>query len=120
MADLVQLGIQQEAVDNDQKLWAALMYPFPLMSLLVLFAMEDKKAVPYLRFHAIQSLALGLVVAAAAIVTCGTIGTLLWFVTLLFGYKAFQGEVFEIPVVTNFLEGKGYFEPVKQLTNGDM
>ena len=42
-------------VTSDDKLWAALGYPIPIIPIIVLL-MEDKKNRPFIKFHAIQSL----------------------------------------------------------------
>ena len=42
-------------VTSDDKLWSALGYPIPLISIIVLL-MEEKKSRPFIKFHAVQSL----------------------------------------------------------------
>ena len=44
-------------ITSDDKLWAALGYPIALIAIIVLL-MEDKKNRPFIKFHAIQSIAL--------------------------------------------------------------
>ena len=102
-------------VTSDDKLWAALSYVFaPIIGIIVLL-MEDKKARPFIKFHAIQSIAVSVVVwiivTIIATVTLGIGGLcapLVWFVFLYWAYKSYQGETFEIPVVTNFIKGQGW------------
>ena len=43
-------------VTSDDKLWAALGYPIGLIALIMLL-MEDKKSRPFIKYHAVQSLA---------------------------------------------------------------
>jgi len=101
-------------VTSDDKLWAALGYAIGLIAIVVLF-MEDKKERPFIKFHAIQSIAANVVFfivgTILSVVTLG-IGSiclpLLWFVFLYWAYKAYQGEMFDIPVVTNFIKGQGW------------
>jgi uncharacterized membrane protein len=100
---------------SDDKLWAALSYVFaPLIGIIVLL-MEDKKARPFIKFHAVQSIAVSIaywiVVVIFTTVTLGFGGLcapLLWLVFLYWAYKAYQGETFDIPVVTNFIKGQGW------------
>lgn len=100
---------------SDDKLWAALSYVFaPLIGIIVLL-MEDKKARSFIKFHAIQSIAVSIVfwivVTIFVTVTLGFGGLcapVLWLVFLYWAYKAYQGETFEIPLVTNFIKGQGW------------
>lgn len=100
---------------SDDKLWAALSYVFaPLIGIIVLL-MEDKKSRPFIKFHAVQSIAASIVFwIFATIWTTVTIGfgglcvPLLWLVFLYWAYKAYQGEMVEIPMLTNFIKGQGW------------
>ncbi len=99
---------------RDDRLWAALGYPIPIISL-VLLLMEEKKDIPFLRFHAVQSIAVNIVIwVVIAIVVPLTFGVagicapLLWFVTLWPAFDAYKGNYTEIPVITKFLKGKGW------------
>ena len=99
-------------VTNDDKLWAALGYPIPFVALVVLF-MEDKRARPFIKYHAVQSLALWVVYTVVSIilgitVVGGICVPVLWLVFLWWAYQAYQGQRFEIPVVTNFIKNQGW------------
>lgn len=98
----------QEEITSDDKLWAAIGYPIWVLPIVVLL-MEDKKNRPFLRFHAVQSLIVNLVlwivVAVLGTITCG-IGTILWVVILWPAWEAYQGKYLEIPFVTNFMKGQ--------------
>ncbi|HEX6383228.1 MAG TPA: hypothetical protein VF177_01030 [Anaerolineae bacterium] len=107
------MGPGGSEITSDDKLWAALGYPIPLIPILVLL-MEDKKGRPFLRFHAIQSLVLN--VAVWAIITILSVVTLgigaicawiLWFVVLWPAFDAFQGNYTNIPVLTDFIRNQG-------------
>jgi uncharacterized membrane protein len=100
---------------SDDKLWAALSYVFaPIVGIIVLL-MEDKKARPYIKFHAVQSIAASVVVwilvAIIATLTLGVGGLcapLVWLVFLYWAYQAYQGQTVNIPVVTNFIKQQGW------------
>ena len=102
-------------VTSDDKLWAALSYVFaPIVGIIVLL-MEEKKNRPFVKFHAVQSIvasvAVWIVVVIIATVTLGIGGIcapLVWVVFLYWGYKAYQGEMVEIPVVSNFVRNQGW------------
>ena len=96
---------------SDDKLWAALSYVFaPIVGIIVLL-MEDKKARPYIKFHAVQSIAISIVlfivVPIIAIPTFGY-GSVLYFIMFWWAYKAYQGEEVKIPVVTDFIKNQGW------------
>jgi uncharacterized membrane protein len=99
-------------VTSDDKLWAALGYPIALVAIIVLL-MEDKKNRPFIKFHAVQAIAANVVFFIVSIILGITVvgaicAPVLWLVFLYWGYKAYQGEMFEIPVVTNFIKGQGW------------
>jgi uncharacterized membrane protein len=98
-------------VTSDDKLWAALAYVFSPLVPIILLLMEEKKNRPYIRFHAVQSLAVGVVLIIAvpiiATLTLGC-GSILWFIMFYWAYKAYQGETVQIPVVTDFIKKQGW------------
>jgi len=102
-------------VTSDDKLWSALSYVFaPLVGIIVLL-MEDKKSRPFIKFHAVQSIAASVVIwVVGIIITTVTLGfgglclPLLWIPLLYWAYKSYQGEMVEIPVVTNFIKTQGW------------
>ena len=102
-------------VTSDDKLWGALSYVFaPIVGIIVLL-MEDKKSRPFIKFHAVQSIAASIAFwIVATILTTVTIGIgglcvpLLWLVFLYWAYQAYQGQMVNIPLVTNFIRGQGW------------
>ncbi len=101
-------------VTSDDKLWSALGYPIVLIPIIMLL-MEEKKNRPFIKYHAVQSIAINVVFFVVAtilgIVTFG-IGAicvpLLWLVFFYWGYLAYQGQMFQIPVVTDFIKKQGW------------
>jgi uncharacterized membrane protein len=106
-------------VTSDDKLWAALGYPIFIIAIIMLF-IEGKKDRPFIKYHAVQSLALNIVLWAVEIilsilsgslakVTFGLgwliscISPILWLGMIWPAVLAFQGKYFEVPVVTKFL-----------------
>lgn len=101
-------------ITSDDKLWAALGYPIPIIAIIVLL-MEEKKNRPFIKFHAVQSLlfnvAVWVIIFILSTVTLG-IGAicapLLWLVTLWPAYDSYQGNYTEIPFLTNFMKNQGW------------
>ena len=93
-------------VTQDDKLWAMLSYLIPVIAIVVLF-MDDKKARPYIKFSAVQSLAATVVLSILSTVTCG-FGAVLFLVMLWWAYQAYQGMDIRIPVITDFIHNQGW------------
>ena len=101
-------------ITSDDKLWSALGYPIPLVAIIVLF-MEEKKARPFIKFHAVQALAFNVVLYILIfIVSAVTLGfgaicaPLLWLVTLWPAFDSYKGNYTEVPVITNFIKNQGW------------
>jgi uncharacterized membrane protein len=90
-------------VTSDDKMWALLSYIFtPLVPLIVLL-MEDKKNRPFLRYHAVQSLALGVAFMITCVVLIGCCISPVYLVGIIYyGIKAYNGEYVTIPFLTDF------------------
>ena len=100
----------EEKMDNitdDDKLWAALAYVFPLLVPIIILIMEDKKNREFIKAHNAQALAAGIVFWVFTTVTVGC-GSIVWLLFLYWGYQAFQGNYFEIPVITDFVKNQGW------------
>jgi len=91
---------------SDDKLWAALSYAIPVVALVVLF-MEDKKARPYIKFNAVQSLVATVVLSIIATVTFGC-GSILFLVLFWWAYQAYQGQDVKIPMISDFIRNQGW------------
>jgi uncharacterized membrane protein len=99
-------------ITPDDKLWAALGYPIPIIPIIVLL-MEEKKNRPFIRYHAVQSLAFNVALwVLYLILTFVTFGLLslcaplVWLVSLWPAYEAYQGKYLELPLITNFIKGQ--------------
>jgi uncharacterized membrane protein len=97
-------------ITSDDKLWAAIGYPISPLAVIVLF-MEDKKARPFIKYHAVQSIAFNIIlyvlISIIAVVTLGfgaICAPLFWLVVIWPAIEAYQGKYLEIPILTNFLK----------------
>ena len=93
-------------ITSDDKLWSALAYVFSPLVSIILLLMEDKKARPFIKFNAVQSLVLGIIyLVLLPLFGCGAI---IWLIMLYFAYKAYQGEMVQVPVITDFIKNQGW------------
>ncbi|MFN7991712.1 MAG: hypothetical protein U0R44_06165 [Candidatus Micrarchaeia archaeon] len=93
---------------NDSRLWAGIGYPIWLLPILVL--VTDKKNDKWLLFHAYQALLLGVAIfIVVSITSFFLLGCIIWplafLAQLYFGYKAYKGERFKLPMIGDMAEG---------------
>lgn len=100
---------------SDDKLWAMLGYmPFVgWIIAIVALIMEDKRARPFIKFHSIQSLILGvlngLISGALSVVIIGACtGVAIMIYMIYLGIKAYQGETVSVPFLTDFIKNQGW------------
>jgi uncharacterized membrane protein len=92
---------------SNDKLLAGLTYPVPIVGIIVLVS-DSMKNNPFLRLHAVQSLALAVVLFIVTLVISFTgigacLAPFIWLgVTIYYAYQAYQGKNFSIPFVTDF------------------
>jgi uncharacterized membrane protein len=113
---------QNTSVSDNDKLMAALGYVIGVIVPLIIL-LTDAKNRPFQRYHAVQSLGISAATVVLSIVMCilqiiiGMIPVIqvlscllsFWFilplvVMLYYAYKAYQGEMFVVPVLTDFLK----------------
>ena len=103
--------------NSNDKLFSGLTYPLPIIGIIILVS-ESMKSNPVLRRHAVQSLALGALIAIASIViglipVVNVISCVLPLVflaiTCYYGYQAYQGKDVTIPFVTDFCKNQNWF-----------
>ena len=90
-------------VTSDDKLWAALAYVFSPLVPIIILLMADKKDRPFIKAHNAQALILGII---TAVTSAFCIGILVWFYQLYCAYLAYQGQLIEIPLITNLVKSQ--------------
>jgi uncharacterized protein len=100
-------------VTSDDKLWAALAYVFTPLVPIIILLLEDKKNRPFIRGHNFQALIWGVAFYIIVSITSAfLIGLCIWplgfILQLYWAYKAYQGEMVEIPVISNFVRNQGW------------
>jgi uncharacterized protein len=104
-------GAGGELTSND-KLIAALSYPIPIIGIVILVS-DSMKSKPFMKFHAVQSIALGVVMLVLATILSITVvlaclAPVVWLVTLYPAWKTYQGEMVTLPVITDFIKKQGW------------
>jgi len=100
-------------ITSDDKLWALLAYLFSPIVPIILLLMEDKKNRPFIKAHNMQALILGVINVVIAMVIGWLIIPLcinvaLGIYMIYCAIKAYQGELVNIPVVTDFVKNQGW------------
>ncbi|MGB9777299.1 MAG: DUF4870 domain-containing protein [Anaerolineae bacterium] len=99
-------------VTQDDKLWALLSWLIWIVALIALL-MEDKKSRPFIRYNAVQSLALvvvGWVLSGVlAVIGVGCIIGVAWLVyVIILAIQSYQGKWVTIPFLTDFCKKQGW------------
>jgi len=98
-------------VSDDDKLWALLVYVLTPLIPIILMLMDEKKERPFLRAHNAQALVWGIILVVVGMLSsflCGIPSLILWLVGCYWGYQAYQGQLVEIPVITDFVKNQGW------------
>jgi uncharacterized membrane protein len=100
-------------ITSDDKLWALLTYVLSPIVPIIILLMEDKKNRPFIKYHNIQALVLGVInvvlsVALGWTLVLACIPLIIWLVMLYWGFQAYQGQWVKIPVVTDFVKNQGW------------
>jgi uncharacterized membrane protein len=92
-------------VTQDDRLWALLSYIFPPLVGIIVLLLEDKKDRPFLKYNAVVSIVLGIV---SWVLSFLCIGLLVYLYCIYLGIKSYQGEMVEVPVVSDFVRKQGW------------
>ncbi len=118
--------------DSDDKLVALLCYIVPILLPVIVLLSESSQKRPFQRYHAVQSLGFsGLAIVLGVVLSIATgilqiipivgmvVGALMFCLSPIlflmavvaafyYGFQAYQGKRFAIPVVTNFMVNQGW------------
>lgn len=100
-------------VSSDDRLWVLLDFLLtPLFPLITLF-MEEKKNRPFVKYHNVPTLALGIaegiilgILAFIPVVNC--FAPLIYILNIVYAVKSFKGVNVDIPVLTAFCKQQGW------------
>ncbi len=104
-------AVFSQEITSDDRLWAALSW-IPLTPIWPIFAivallLDDKKDRAFIRYHAVLSLATGVILIPLLIITCGC-AALLYFIFFYWAFVAYQGKTVEIPLISDFARKQGW------------
>ena len=101
-----------EEVTQDDKLWALLSWLFWPIAIIVLL-LEDKKERAFIKYHAVQSLVLGVIAGVVSgvlsFIIIGCVVGLAWFVYVIYlAIQSYGGQWVTIPFITDFCKNQGW------------
>lgn len=94
-------------VTSEDKLWAAVGYIFSPLAPLFLLLFNDTKDRPFIRYHCIQAILIGIILTIL-IPMLGGCGIIIWLLMFYLAYQAYMGKMIEIPYITDFLKKQGW------------
>ncbi|MBA4384046.1 MAG: hypothetical protein C0410_04865 [Anaerolinea sp.] len=100
-------------VTSDDRIWVILCFLFtPLIPIVTLFV-DDKKNRPFVKYHNIPALILGVVeivviTILSFIPILGMLTGLLWIINVIYAVKANSGMNIDIPVITEYSKKQGW------------
>jgi uncharacterized membrane protein len=91
-------------ITQDDKLWSLLSWLIWPVAVIVLF-MDDKKKRPFIKYNAVNSLALNVVAWGSTIIAIGAcLAPLAFIYSIVLGIQAYQGKMVTVPVLTDFVK----------------
>ena len=110
-----EMNIPTDNLTENEKMWAALAYFFGIIGSVLAMVLDDAKKSPYVQLHVNQALAEHIAFLVINMLTCG-LATFV-YIPLLFwhAWRAYQGELFDIPVITPYLLKSDFNKRVKEL-----
>jgi uncharacterized membrane protein len=102
---------QETEITSNDRMWAALSWlpispVWPVLAIVAL-VMDNTKNRSFIRHHAMTSIVAGLILIPISIITIG-IGALAYLIFFYWAYMAYQGELVEVPWLSNFMKEKGW------------
>lgn len=99
-------------VTQDDKLWALISWLIWIIAVVALL-MEDKRSRPFIRYNAVQSLALAVVgwvlSVALSFIGIGCVIAIVWLVyIIILAIQSYQGKWVTVPLLTDFCKNQGW------------
>jgi uncharacterized membrane protein len=109
--EMVNEPVDSEDITPDDKLWALLSWLFWPIAVIAL--LMDKKERPFIKYHAVQAIIVGIVgyglsaLLSTVIVGC-FVGVALLIYVIYLAIQAYKGEWIVIPFITDFCKNQGW------------
>ncbi|HEY5269893.1 MAG TPA: hypothetical protein VII97_06120 [Anaerolineales bacterium] len=95
-------------ITSDDKLWALLSWLIWPIAIVVLL-MDDKKTRPFIKYNAVNSLALSVIAWGSSIIGIGLcLGPLAFIYSVVLGIQSYQGKLVTVPVLTDFVKKQSW------------
>jgi uncharacterized membrane protein len=98
-------------ITQDDKLWAMLSYAPFIGFWIALYALlvDEKKNRPYIKYNAINAMAMYVVVAVSSLIVVGIcLAAVMWIYQIYLMVQANKGETITIPLLTDFCKKQGW------------
>jgi len=103
--EMVGAPVGSGEITQDDRLWALLSYIFAPLVGIIMLLIKDKKNRPFIKYNAVVSIILGIL---GVVLSWACIGILVWFYAIYLGIKSYQGELVEVPIVSDFVRNQGW------------
>ena len=107
------MSAQPSGSGSNDNLLAGLTYVIPIVGIIILLS-DSMKTNPFLRRHAVQSIALGVALAVICTIiglipVVGCFTPIVWLaVTIYYAIQAYNAKEFTIPVITDFCKNQNW------------
>jgi len=94
-------------ITQDDKLWGLLSWLLWPVAIIVLL-MEDKKGRPFLKYNAVLSLAMAVVITILGTITVGCLALVGAIYVIVLAFQTYQGQWVNVPVLSDFVKKQGW------------
>jgi uncharacterized membrane protein len=97
------------SITQEDRLYGALCLATVGVVGVLALSQEAQRARPFIRYHAVHSIALGIPVILVSLTGLGLCLTLpAWLALLFLALRTYQGATLTVPVLTDFLKNRGW------------
>ncbi len=98
-------------ITSDDKMWGMLTYAPIIGFWVALYALlvEEKKNRPFIKYNAVQAMAIYVVIAASSLIAVGVcLASVIWIYQIYLMVQVNKGERVVIPVITDFCKKQNW------------
>jgi uncharacterized membrane protein len=112
MTDDVETRIDEiwnsELISGQDRIWASLAYILSPLVPIIILAASDLRNRPFIRVHAVQALITGLIFILLTTATAYLCLSLIWLIMIYWGWRAYQAQPVNIPLITPLVRNRGW------------